>query len=92
MHALAIAAYAARRYDEALEANRQIAARKHYWTNARMAACYAQLGRIDEARTQAAEALRLNPDFHLSNEKLQYKNPADAEHVRDGMRKAGLPE
>jgi hypothetical protein len=50
------------------------------------------LGRLDEAHTQALEVLRRKPDFHLSSEKLKYKNPADAEHVFDGMRKAGLPE
>jgi adenylate cyclase len=89
---LAIAAYSARHYEEALEANRRIAGRRQYWDIARAAACHAQLGRIDEARAHAAEVLRLKPDFHLSAERLSYKNPADAEHVREGMRKAGLPE
>ena len=89
---MAIAAYAAQRYEEALEANRRLAGRRQYWDIARAAACYAQLGRIDEARAQAAEALRLKPDFHLAAERLSYKNSADAEHVREGMRKAGLPE
>ena len=89
---LAVASYAARRYEEALEANRQIVGRKQYWYFARMAACYAQLGRTEEARAQTVEALRLKPDFRLSTVKLFYKNPADAQHVLDGMRKAGLPE
>ena len=89
---LAIASYAARRYEEALEANRRIVGRKQYWYFARMAACYAQLGRLDEARAQSVEALRLKPDFRLSAVKLFYNNPADAQHVLDGMRKAGLPE
>jgi tetratricopeptide (TPR) repeat protein len=89
---LAVAAYAARRYEEALEANRQIVGRKQYWYFARIAACYAQLGRVDEAHAQAIETLRLKPDFRLSAVRLFYKNPADAEHVLDGMRKAGLPD
>jgi adenylate cyclase len=89
---LAIAMYAAGRYEEALEAYRRIAGRRQYWDIARAAACHAQLGRIDEAQAQAAEVLRLKPDFHLSTERLSYKNQADAEHVREGMRKAGLPE
>ena len=89
---LAIATYAAHHYEEALEANRRIVGRKQYWYSARMAACYAQLGRLDEAQAQALEALRLKPDFRLSAVKLFYKNPADADHVLDGMRKAGLPE
>lgn len=57
-----------------------------------MAACYAQLGRLDEARAQAAEVMRRKPAFRLSALHLPYKNPADAEHVLEGMRKAGLPE
>jgi tetratricopeptide (TPR) repeat protein len=88
---LSVALYAARRYDEALEANRRLSARTQYWHIARMAACCAQLGRMEEARTYAAEVLRLRPHFHVSEEKLAYKNPADAAHVLDGMRKAGLP-
>jgi adenylate cyclase len=90
--AMAVAAYAAHRYEDALEANRRMASRTEYWPLARAAACLAQLGRLDEAHTQALEVLRRKPDFHLSSEKLKYKNPAHAEHVFDGMRKAGLPE
>jgi adenylate cyclase len=89
---MAIASYAARRYDDALEANWRIANRTEYWPLARAAACLAQLGRLAEAREHAAEVLRLKPDFHLFTEKLNYKNSADAEHVFEGMRKAGLPE
>ena len=36
--------------------------------------------------------LRLKPDFRLSTVRLYYKNSADALHVLEGMRKAGLPE
>jgi adenylate cyclase len=89
---LAIASYAARHYEDALEANLRLVGRKRYWYFARLAACYAQLGRLKEAQEQAAEVLRLKPDFHLSAENLQYRDPADAEHVFEGMRKAGLPE
>jgi adenylate cyclase len=89
---LAIALYAARRYEEALDAYRRIAVWKKPWHLARLAACYAQLGRLDEARAQAAEVLRLDPGFRLSNVKLFYRNPADAEASFEGMRKAGIPE
>jgi TolB-like protein len=89
---LAIASYAARRYEQAVEANLRLVSRKKYWYYARLAACYAQLGKLNEAHQQAAEALRLKPDFRFSAEKLLYKNSADAEHVFEGMRKAGLPE
>ena len=63
-----------------------------FWYLARMAACLAQLGRLDEARANAAEVLRRKPDFRTSAVKLRYRDPADLEHALDGLRKAGLPE
>jgi adenylate cyclase len=89
---LAIGLYAARRYAEALDANRRIAAWKSPAHLARLAACYAQLGRLEEARAEAAELLRVKPDFRISGQVASYRAPADAEHERDGLRKAGLPE
>lgn len=89
---LAIVAYAARHYEEALGAVRRVAVHGRYWDYARMAACLAQLGRVEEARAAAAKVLALKPDFSLLAEPMTYGNPADLEHVRDGMRKAGLPD
>ena len=88
---LGIILYDAHRYEEALEAYKQLASRHKYWVHARMAACYGQLGRHNEARLETREVLRLKPDYRISKQKLVYKNSADAEHVIDGMRKAGLP-
>ncbi|MBL8893392.1 MAG: tetratricopeptide repeat protein [Rhizobiales bacterium] len=88
---LAIVLYAARRYEEALEADRRGADQTQFWFLARMAACHAQLGRLEEAKNLVAEVLRRKPDFRLSAIKLKYRDEADAEHVLDGMRKAGLP-
>jgi hypothetical protein len=52
------------------------------------------LGREEEARFHAAEALRTNPSYSL--EALQsrnlYKDPADMERWLDPLRKAGIPE
>jgi TolB-like protein len=89
---LAIAQYTARHYEEALDSIRRSGGRATFFSVARMAACYAQLGRLNEARERAAEVLRLNPNFHLLSQTLNHKNPADAEHWLEGMRKAGLPE
>jgi TolB-like protein/Flp pilus assembly protein TadD len=89
---LATAQYTARRYEEALDSNRQSGGRASFRCIARMAACYAQLGQLDEARERAAEVLRMKPNFHLLSQTLHHKNPADAEHWLEGMRKAGLPE
>ena len=88
---LAIAYYAARQYHEALDAN-QHTDHVDAWSIARIAACLVKLGRIDEARTTAAEALRVKPDFHLLSELPPYKFQADADHVLEGMRQAGLPD
>jgi adenylate cyclase len=59
-----------------------------------LASAYAQLGQLEEARKEAAEVLRINPGFTIEGYKrlLVYKDPKDAEHRLDGMRKAGLPE
>jgi adenylate cyclase len=89
---LAIAFYAARRYEEALDAYRRIAVWKKPWHLARLAACHAQLGRLDEARALVAEVLRLQPDFRISTLKLLYRNAADTEDTLAGLRKAGLPD
>jgi TolB-like protein/DNA-binding SARP family transcriptional activator/cytochrome c-type biogenesis protein CcmH/NrfG len=90
---LSVALYTARRYEEALEAcRRTVGVNSKPWTHARLAACYAWLGQMEEAHIEVAEVLRQNPDFHLSGVRLSYKNPADTAHIFDGMRKAGLPD
>jgi adenylate cyclase len=63
----------------------------HLW----LAAAYAKLGQLDEARVEAAEVLRINPGFTIGKWKrilVAHKNPEDADHRVDGLRKAGLPE
>ncbi len=43
---------------------------------------------------KSAEVLRINPGFTIESLKrlVVYKDPKDAEHILDGLRKAGLPE
>ena len=52
------------------------------------------LGEIDEARRVWAELRKLNPRYlfteHLA--RLPFSNPADADRIRHGLAKAGLPE
>src|SRR5262249_50951711 len=88
---LSVALYATHRYAEAITVLRRIA-RPGYWQWSRLAACYAQMDQMDEARAAAAEVRRLRPSFSTANIRLPYKNPADGAHLLDGMRKAGLPE
>jgi tetratricopeptide (TPR) repeat protein len=90
--ALAVCLYSVRRYEEAWAANRKLAHEMSPWLMAREAACLAQLGRLDEARAQAAEVLRRKPGFRVQAEMPHYKFAADAEHLREGLLKAGLPE
>jgi adenylate cyclase len=60
-----------------------------------LAITYAQLGQDKEARAEAAEVLRLQPDYTIagtSRKFIPFKHSRDEEHYVDGLRKAGLPE
>jgi adenylate cyclase len=63
----------------------------HAW----LAAIYAQLGKLEEARAEAAEVLRIEPKWTIEGTQARlygFKRPEDAEHFLDGLRRAGLPE
>jgi adenylate cyclase len=64
------------------------------WPHLWLASAYAQLGQFEEARIEAAEVLRITPGFTIERYKrlTVYRDPKDAEHRLDGLRKAGLPE
>jgi adenylate cyclase len=59
-----------------------------------LAASYAQVGRLTEARATVKRVLALDPNATVAKFAAQqpYKKPEDLEHYRDGLRKAGLPE
>ena len=60
-----------------------------YFLHTNLAAAYAHAGKMDEAKTELAEARRLNPAITVKWVKEHAPNlPA----VFDGLRKAGLPE
>jgi adenylate cyclase len=92
-HLLGRALRADRRYEDAIEAYKQVRVVR-YQNSAELAACCAAMGNDHEAAKQMAETIRLNPEF--STEKyvasLSYKNADDREHLRDALRRAGLPE
>lgn len=50
------------------------------------------MNKVEEAAALAAEVLRQEPGFALSKRRLHMWTEAEAEHIREGMRKAGLPE
>ncbi len=92
-HLLGRALRADRRYADAITAYKQVAVPR-YQHHAELAACYAELGSDIDAEWQTAETLRLKPDFSIESylANLSYKEAADREHLRDSLRKAGLPE
>lgn len=59
-----------------------------------LAAALAQLGRIDEARREAADYMASTPGFRISRWVAlhPYGDPATLAHYAEGCRKAGLPE
>jgi adenylate cyclase len=59
----------------------------HLW----LAATYAQLGLLEEARAEVAQALEILPSYTIPTAP-PFKQRADAEHLLAGLRKAGLPE
>jgi len=84
------------RYEEAVAVLKRRIFRNPHTDASRvlLAAAYGQIGRLDEAREQWREALRVNPDYSLEHRRkvLPYKNPADFEAVVEGLRKAGVVE
>ena len=93
---MGLANYLLKRYREAVRLFGELVSRlpnlqlPHLW----LAAAYAQLGQLEEARAEAAEVLRINPGFTIEGWKrlLVFKDPNDVDHHVDGLRKAGLPE
>ncbi len=59
-----------------------------------LTACYAAMGRLEDARAQAAQILRLSPKFSVARyaQALTYRLPEHAQHNLDALREAGLPE
>jgi adenylate cyclase len=59
-----------------------------------LAASYAQLGEMNEAKRYVDKVLEVSPNFTLSAfvEKLPYGAERDAEHFLEGLRKAGFPD
>ena len=59
-----------------------------------LASALGHLGRLDEARQIWRELKEINPRYSYVDHigRLPFKDPADAEKITDGLRKAGLVE
>ena len=82
------------RYEEAIAAFKKALTRNPDLLPAHqfLAIIYSELGREEEARAEAAEVLRISPNYSLEvlRQRLPYKDPAELERSLDGLRKAGL--
>jgi tetratricopeptide (TPR) repeat protein len=81
------------RYEEVIATEKRHLARNpdQLMAYLNLAVSYSLLGQEAEARTAAAEVLRLNPDFSLEVARSwPYKDPADLERAIAALRKAGL--
>ncbi|VIO78781.1 hypothetical protein CI1B_74550 [Bradyrhizobium ivorense] len=100
-HALAL--YSAREYEQAIKALREIRTLDR-WSHCLLAACYGQIDRLDDARTELdafigererelrerGEALPLSRLDLVLSRTDRYRDPLDREHFLEGLRKAGL--
>ena len=84
--------YSDKKYVEALSVLERMANLRG--THRLLAATYAKLGQLEQARAVAKEFLEDYPHFSIARWAAAepYENPADLEDYVDGLRKAGLPE
>jgi adenylate cyclase len=81
-----------RRYEDALVAFERSSAGR-FWNAAYMAGCHAQLEEIARAKALVAECLEKKPDFTIDRWMMKepFKDQADARHLIECLRNAGLP-
>ncbi len=95
LDALAHAQLLLRQFDKAVMTYRQAIMRLPDYIMPRigLAACYAEMGRLAEARAQAQEVLRIDPDFSIRRHTAmsQYRLPEHTDRRLRALRVAGLP-
>jgi adenylate cyclase len=82
------------RYEEAIAAQKRAISRNPDFLapHFHLAVIYSELGQEAEARAEAAEILRISPNFSLEvwRQRLPFKDPAVLERQLAALRKAGL--
>jgi adenylate cyclase len=104
LHTVGFAEYLAGRYEQALSAFGQMSSSRHLDISALMAACYAELGRTNDARTQAEEfrrriasELAVSPTQDAGTWRAYWarrtplKDFAQLDRLLGSLRRAGLP-
>jgi adenylate cyclase len=87
------AQYTAHRYADAIQSFSKLTT-PNAMQHAFMAASAGQLGDATAATAHAGEVLKRDPAFTIENflGTLHYKQASDIENMREGLKKAGLPE
>jgi adenylate cyclase len=89
--ALSLAYYLKRRYAAAIEqAELNLRDTANNFSRVVLAAAYAEDERAGDAARVAAVIRRVDPTFDSQEFGTKFLNPLDLEHLRDGLRKAGL--
>jgi adenylate cyclase len=82
------------RYEDSIATYKKVLERtpNQLFANAGLTATYSVAGRLDEARTQAKEVLRVQPKFSAERyvRKFPFQDKAETERLIDALRKAGL--
>ena len=82
------------KYDEAVRLFKRLlqAQPDHFLGNLNLTATYSMMGRMEEARAQAAQVMRLDPKYTVEHSAKigRLKNPDDRKRLIDAYRKAGL--
>jgi TolB-like protein len=104
LFSIGLAEFAARHYEEAIQAFGAVTSFVPMKRSAYLAACFAYLGRDEQARDKAAEVLELAPSEMSAPRDTDptawraywskwyfFQTPDDLEHFLQGIRKAGLP-
>jgi adenylate cyclase len=82
------------RYEEAIANHKKALQRapNDILTHRSLIVTYSRAGRMEEARAEVQEVLRINRKYCVGRRPGLYKNPGDNEFINNALRKAGLPD